>query len=223
MAERKNRPGDDDPDPGRLIHFPTALPELLAVTGQRRPGPIESWLMRGGRPEAFGAVRHRFDVRDEAAPGVCWGGLDLSDDDLGGFDLRGAYLVDCVLPDITAADLSGARLDRSVVLHARGTVFDEATLVEADGPFARLDAARFRGALMHDANLAGAGLRRAAFLGADLSGADLTDTDLTGSSIHLARSLEDCDLEGAFGLEPYQVAACIGLGARGLWQVRRAL
>ncbi|MGI9253620.1 MAG: pentapeptide repeat-containing protein, partial [Thermomicrobiales bacterium] len=193
------------------------LPELVgAVDAARRSGPIEAWLAAGGDPERFIEVRHRFDLRDEARPGVHWDGLDLGADDLGGFDLRGATLTGCVLPDISAADLSGAMLDRSVALHARGAVFDEASLLEVDIECGRLDGASFRGASLRGANLCGAGLRRAAFHGADLTGADLGDTDLTGSTIHLARSLTGCYLGGAFGLNLQQIDSCRALGALGL-------
>jgi len=206
--------GPADPDPaGRLIVFPTALGERLEMGGARRPGPIEAWLRDGGSPRAFARVRHRFEVREEAAPGIVWIGLDLSDEDLGGFDLRGATLSGCVLPDVTAADLGGADLTGAVIHLGRGATFDEATLRDADLECAQVDAASFRGADLRDAVLCGAGLRRAAFAGADLTGADLCETDLTGSSIHLARSLAGCDLEGAFGLDERQVAACRRLGA----------
>lgn len=211
---------DDSPTPasdraeagGRLIIFPTALPERFA-DGERRPGPIEAWIAAGGPAARFHEVRHRFDLRDEAGPGIRWDGLDLGADDLGGFDLRGAWLTNCVLPDVTAADLGGARLDGSSVIHARGAVFDEASMAMMDIECGRLDAASFRGANLRKACLAGAGLRRATFLGADLTGTDLTETDLTGASIHLARTLEGCDLRGSFGLEPRQIAACRELGA----------
>jgi hypothetical protein len=224
MTERFVSDPEDDPDParaeagsswalaGRLLIFPTALPERVQAAG-RRPGPIEAWLASGGDPDRFFEVRHRFDLRDEAGPRVRWDGLDLGADDLGGFDLRGATLTHCVLPEITAADLSGARLDGSVALHARGAVFDEASMVDMVIECGRLDAASFRGAVLRGACLAGAGLRRAACIGADFTGADLSDTDLTGSTIHLARRLDGCDLRGAFGLDPAQADACRALGA----------
>ena len=218
-------PDDPEPDSDNLVIFPTALPEhggAVARAWSRRPGPIEVWLAKTGSPAAFKSVYHWFDVRDEAVPGIRWDGLDLSGEDLGGFDLRGASLRECVLPDITAADLSGARLDCSELLHARGTIFDEASLVDVEASCGRLDAASFRGANLQGANFAGAGLRRASFHGADLAGADFCDTDLTGSTIHLARSLEGCDLGGAFGLEPHQVIACRALGAVGLGNAVRA-
>lgn len=214
-------PGDADPG-GRIIVFPTALGERMSPGAARRPGPIEAWLRGGGSPREFARVRHRFDLREEALPGVVWTGLDLSDEDLGGFDLRGAALAGCTLPDVTAADLGGADLTRATIRLARGTTFDEAILDDADLEFARLDAASFRGAALCGAVLCGAGLRRVAFAGADLTDADLCETDLTGSSIHLARSLQGCDLEGAFGLDDLQVEACRRLGALNLDEARLA-
>lgn len=216
MSFAHKGPADADPGGGRLIVFPTALGETAPAGTARRPGPIEAWLRNGGTPGAFARVRHRFEVREEAAPGVVWIGLDLSDEDLGGFDLRGAMLAGCVLPDVTAADLGGADLTGAVVRLARGATFDEAVLRDGDLEFARLDGASFRGADLRDAVLCGAGLRRAAFAGADLADADLCETDLTGSSIHLARSLRGCDLEGAFGLDAAQAVACQRLGALNL-------
>lgn len=155
----------------------------------------------------------------QATPGAA-ASVDLDEDDLSCFDLRGrrldrmdlsnrilhtadlrhaslhrSNLSDC---DFTAADLSGADLSSAELFHAEFTGaimsrvdLERAFLIEANLSLAYLHGANLTGAHLSGANLTNARLNNAQLSGADLSGANLTDADLRGAN------LERCDLSNA--------------------------
>jgi uncharacterized protein YjbI with pentapeptide repeats len=103
-------------------------------------------------------------------------GVDLSDADLSGANLRSAYLRGA---DLSSADLSGANLFG-------------ANLRSADLSGADLSGAYLSGANLRSADLSGADLR-----GADLIGADLIGAYLSGANLRSA-DLRSADLIGAY-------------------------
>jgi hypothetical protein len=177
---------------------------------------IEAFLRGGGTPAAFARVRHRFDPRAEAAPGVWWPGIDLGDDDLSGAELAGAVLIGATLPEVSGSDLRRALLEGATIRRAPGALFDGAELAEADLCFARLEGASFVGANLACCDLVEAGLRRARFDGADLADACFADAELHGATVHLAARLDGADFSGAVGLTPEQRAILAARGAVGL-------
>lgn len=183
---------------------------------------IEAFLRNGGTAERFAEIRHRFDPRAEAAPGVNWPGIDLEDDDLCGAELAGANLIGAILPEVNGADLRRAQLERAVIRRAQGTVFDGAELAEADLCQGRLEGASFVGANLACCDLIEAGLRRARFDGADLTDADFRDAELWGSTVHLAACLDGADFTGAVGLTVEQLVILAARGALGVEECEAA-
>ncbi len=183
---------------------------------------IETFLRNGGTPERFAAIRHRFDARSEAAPGVWWPGIDLEGEDLCGAELAGATLIGAILPEVNGADLRRAQLERAVIRQAQGAVFDGAELTEADLCHGRLEGASFVGANLACCDFVEAGLRRARFDRADLTDADFRDAELWGSTVHLAASLDGADFTGAVGLSVEQLVILAARGALGVEECEAA-
>lgn len=183
---------------------------------------IEAFLRNGGTPERFAEIRHRYDPRAEAAPGVWWPGIDLEGDDLCGSELAGATLIGATLPEVNGADLRRAQLERAVIRRAQGTVFDGAELAEADLCNGQLEGASFVGANLACCDLIEAGLRRARFDRADLTDANFTDAELWGSTVHLAACLDGADFTGAVGLTVEQLVILAARGALGVEECEAA-
>lgn len=120
---------------------------------------------------------------------------DLSDSNLSGCDLSGAFL--------NEADLNGTNLSSTVLDDAdlSGAALIRANLNSAFLNKANLSGANLSGAFLNEANLSGAALIRAnlssAFLNkATLSGADLSSANLNGAFLNEA-TLSGADLSGA--------------------------
>jgi uncharacterized protein YjbI with pentapeptide repeats len=117
-------------------------------------------------------------------------GCDLSNANLSGASLRGAWLG---MANLRGTDLSGADLRR---LQARSVKLDGAKLNNADFrdadlyfatmSKANLEGADLRGAYLGNADLRGANLRNAYLGGANLKAANLTGADLTNTSLSWA-------------------------------------
>jgi uncharacterized protein YjbI with pentapeptide repeats len=116
------------------------------------------------------------------------GGADLRGAYVRGADLRDAYVTDADLRDanLSNADLSGANLNDT---NLRGANLRDANLRGANLDFTNLRDADLRGAYLRDAPLSNADLRDANLSNADLSDADLEFADLRYS-----------DLSGSYGV-----------------------
>jgi uncharacterized protein YjbI with pentapeptide repeats len=144
----------------------------------------------------------RADCTEFAQPDVQWrhcllDGIDLSDSDLTGADLRGS--------SFKRTDLSGAILVKADARRAKfvstslkGAVLDEADLTFADLTNADLSGASLRGTSLRGTKLFSADLRSADLTGAILDGADLLHADLSlavwvdGSTVCAERSVGRC-------------------------------
>jgi len=214
--------GDDSGvTPVHIRFFPTARPVAVdlgvaEVTPDGRTRSIEFLLADAGDPGQFDRRRAWCDVRAEAGPGVEWPGIDLSRDDLSGFDLRWANLTGAVLGAAGGSDFRHARLDRARIADAQGSLFGFSDLHEACFDCGRLEGASFDGALLGGASFRDASLRRARFFGADLTQVDFTGADLTGSDVESAAAAEGADFSEAMGLSIEQQRALALLGAVGV-------
>lgn len=134
-------------------------------------------------------------ARDVSLEGATLAGLDLSDLDLYGCDLK--------MADLTGADLSGARLFGADLRRARlvGAKLDGADCTCADFAGARLDEASFEGAglgraILRNAAAPCASFARASLVDADLEDASLSAADFTGARL-VGANLDGVDLERA--------------------------
>lgn len=114
---------------------------------------------------------------DTPAPSVQWrrcllDGIDLSDDNVSGGDLRDA--------SFKRADLSGANLAN---IQGRRAKFVSASMAGANMSGADLVQADFTNADLSGANLKGANLRGARLFQANLRGVDLTDAVLDSADL----------------------------------------
>lgn len=122
-------------------------------------------------PEAYAACT------DTPAPSVQWrrcllDGIDLSDDNVSGGDLRDA--------SFKRADLTGANLAN---IQGRRAKFVSTAMAGADLSGADLVQADFTNADLSGAKLKGANLRGARMFQANLRGVDLTDAILDGADL----------------------------------------
>lgn len=129
-------------------------------------------------------------VRDMAAAGASFAGVDLSSLRLTGFDLRGVDFREAIL---TGADLTRANLARA---NLTGAVLAGANLREANCETAMFAEADLTGSWLTRASLQGANVE-----GADFSGARLHSADLRGvngaNAIFAEADLTDATLEEA--------------------------
>ncbi|MGI9252755.1 MAG: pentapeptide repeat-containing protein [Thermomicrobiales bacterium] len=208
---------------GAMLRFPTASGDgERDFTADGRTRGIELLLKSGRTPEDFAIQREWFEVRKEAGPGVEWPGIDISDDDLCGFDLSDANLIGAALPPVNGSILRHARLERAVIRVAQGAIFDHADMSEATLCSASLEGSSFAGANLGGADLEEASLRLAKFDGANLTETSFIGADLTGSTIHLALCATGADFTDAEGLTDQQRHALAALGAIGLGPVHIA-
>jgi hypothetical protein len=130
---------------------------------------------------------HRTDEEVE------YGRIDLSNTDLRGANLQGAYLREA---NLQGADLEGAYLR-------------EANLQGANLEIADLQRAVLEGANLQEAFLVASNLERARLYEANLQGANLQRTYLKNADL-LASNLYGANLEGASGINVYQIEWTIG-------------
>jgi uncharacterized protein YjbI with pentapeptide repeats len=130
-------------------------------------------------PEAHAACT------DTPAPSVQWrrcllDGIDLSDDNISGGDLRDASFKRA---DLTGANLANIQARRAKFVSAAmgGTNLSGADLVQADLTNADLTGANLKGASLRNARLFQANLRGVDLTDAILDGADLLHVDFSGA------------------------------------------
>ena len=221
-----------------LVERGALLVEIDAVVLDDEVAPVEPKKGLAARVLEALPGRRRAPPDDLVlGPGVDLAGMDLRRMTLAGLDLSGANLREARLDgaDLQGTDLSEARLDgarfngaklleaRLVGAAAAEARFDDADLSRADlsalrapgGSFvgATLRAAVFSDTSLVDCDLSAADLRNTELADSDLSGALLEQTELEGAGLDRVQ-VHGTDLVGALGLEPAQVDALTGRGAK---------